>query len=147
MSWEQDPWAVPGGAYMPSKRGSSRRDGRGGGLRWLWLLVACFAGYAGWTLVFGEHGILTLRRLAAREVALKAEIAQTHERVQQLETEVSNIDETRQRRARLEFGMARKNEIIYLPAPADSVNGGGGSGGGQTVGGGDAGDHSAGDRP
>jgi cell division protein FtsB len=132
MSWEQDPWAVPGGVYTPSMRGSGsgrggRGDGRGRGGRpsWLWIVAACFVGYGAWTLIWGGHGIVTLRRLAAREALLKTQIAESQEKVRGLEGEVANIDQTRQRRARLDYGMARDNEIIYQampgPAPAEKT--------------------------
>ncbi len=120
MGREQNPWNVPGGVYAPRRRlsgsqsrGGLRPRGNGGGFRWLWALAVCLVGYAAWGLIFGDHGIVHLRKLAAREAALKAEIAETRDRVDQLKAEAANLDRTRESRARLEFGMLRGNEINY----------------------------------
>jgi cell division protein FtsB len=86
----------------------------------LWILAVCIVGYAAWGLIFGDHGIIHLRKLGAREAVLKREIAEARGRVDELKAEAANIDETRQTRARLNYDMARGDEIIYKTQSGDS---------------------------
>ena len=153
MSWEQDPWSVPGGIYAPRRRGTVRdrggfggsgsrgSGGRGygrgrgsGGVRWLWIPVVCLIGLAGWNLIFGENGTIRLKKLRAREAALNVDIAEARARVKDLDGQAADINKTREIILRQKYGMARKNEMVYETVDSGSVRIGEGAGEGAGTG-------------
>ncbi len=118
MSWEQDPWMNP--EFRMARR-SQQRDWRAGRKRVLTILACTIVVYAAYLLVGGEFGIWRLHALKQDEARLTGEIAIAQERVGLLKRDLANINETREREAREGFGMAKRNEVIYEIAPADSV--------------------------
>jgi cell division protein FtsB len=118
MSWEQDPWMNP--EFRMASR-PPQRDWRAGRRRVLTILGCTIGAYAIYLLVGGEFGFWRLHSLQGQEVRLAGEIAVAQDRVDVLKQDLKNINETREREARLGFGFAKPNELIYEIVPADSM--------------------------
>lgn len=130
MTWEQDPWTVPGGVRAPRRDrasgipgGGSRRRGERGGSGWLWLIALGAFSFAAWTLVFGEQGVIHQREVDKRLTHLRSELADARGDVRKLEAEAADPKKTIRERMITVFGRVPDNVIIYRTGPPDSAAG------------------------
>lgn len=89
------------------------------------MLVGLAIGLLGYIFVAGEHGYLSLRKLAHQVRQIDSEIEALREANRALEGEIHSLKTDPfyiERIAREELGMIRPGEIVYEIVPSDTVS-------------------------
>jgi cell division protein FtsB len=91
----------------------------------LGVLLATAGIYAVWSLVAGQHGILEIWAQGRREAEVRAEIAETEQRLAELDRQLEDIELAIEAKARTEYGFSEPNELIFVDSTAVGVRRGG----------------------
>ena len=108
------PTYIFGMTNMPKRKSSNSR-----GVVILFIFTVFIA-----LLLPGKRGILNLIKIKHRQHVLKVEIERLKERIDKLEKEKEDLQkpETVEKIAREEFGMAKKDEKVYLVIPKEKAD-------------------------
>ena len=116
MGLPSDPWRNPD--FVRRRPPPVQRAWRSGRKRVFSVLLATAGLYAVWSLVAGQHGILEIWAQGRREAEVRAEIAETKERLAELDRKFEDIELAVEERARVEYGYTEPNELIFVDSTA-----------------------------
>jgi cell division protein FtsB len=130
--WKSSGWSLGLGSGGGRWGGSRRRSApgghggwggrlRSGRIRLVGVLALIGAFYALYTLIGGEHGIVSLLALERKEADLRRQIAAVQVESAETRTRIRNLDRTIEEEARVQ-GYAGPHEEVYEIVRVDSLD-------------------------